>query len=118
MKLLADEGIDAAVVARLRSAGHEVTYIAELDPGIDDEQVLTLATAEAAVLLTADKDFGELVFRRRQVTAGVLLVRLPGLAPVRKAALVNLVVNRYQDQLLGAFAVIRPGSVRVRRAAS
>lgn len=43
MKLLADEGVDSAIVTRLRSDGHDVVYVAELSPGITDEAVLELA---------------------------------------------------------------------------
>jgi predicted nuclease of predicted toxin-antitoxin system len=45
--------------------GNEVLYVAELDPEIDDESVLSLDRETNAILLTADKDFGDLVFRQR-----------------------------------------------------
>ena len=67
MRLLADEGVDAAIVARLRFDGYDVVYVAELSPGITDDAVLELANAEERILMTADKDFGELVFRLRQL---------------------------------------------------
>ncbi|WP_295445761.1 DUF5615 family PIN-like protein [uncultured Thiodictyon sp.] len=70
MNLVADENVDAAIVSALRDAGHVVTYVRELDPGIDDERVLRLADSERALLLTSDKDFGELVFRQRLLHSG------------------------------------------------
>lgn len=79
MKLVADEGVDSAIVDRLRRDGHQVVYIAEFEPGLDDEHVLALATEDEALLITPDKDSGELVFRLRRVTSGVVLVRLVGL---------------------------------------
>jgi uncharacterized protein (DUF433 family) len=57
--VLADEGVDAAMVARLRSDGHDVVYVAEVSPGIIDDAVLELANADERVLTTEDKDFGE-----------------------------------------------------------
>jgi hypothetical protein len=54
MNLLADENIDGPIVARLRADGHDVVYVAELDPGILDEPVLDDANARSAILLTAD----------------------------------------------------------------
>ena len=63
MNLLADESLDYQIVYQLRQDGHVVWYVAEMDPGIADDLVLELANRESAVLLTADKDFGELVFR-------------------------------------------------------
>ena len=61
---VANEGVDRPVVERLRQDDHDVVYVAELSPSITDEEILQLANARSAVLLTADKDFGELVFRR------------------------------------------------------
>ena len=72
---MADESVDQPVVDRLREDGHHVLAVAEMPPSIPDEAVLTLANQQGALLLTADKDFGELVFRQRRVSAGVLLIR-------------------------------------------
>ena len=71
MKLLADETLDLSVVARLRQAGHQVLAVAEMAPGIPDGVVLDRANAEAAMLITEDKDFGELAFRQSLVHRGV-----------------------------------------------
>ena len=68
MKLCADESVDRQIIERLRSDGHEVHYIAELDPGVSDEVVLESANQQQAPLLTADKDFGELVYRQRRIS--------------------------------------------------
>ena len=58
MRLLVDEGVDSPIVARLKDDGHQVTYVAEMAPGIPDEEVLDLANQQQAVLITTDKDFG------------------------------------------------------------
>ena len=85
MNLLADEGIDRAVVERLRQAGHTVAWIAELSPSISDDAVLQQANDLNALLITADKDFGELIHRQRRIHAGVLLLRLAGVPNTAKA---------------------------------
>jgi predicted nuclease of predicted toxin-antitoxin system len=77
--IVADESVDRQIVDRLRAFGHDIRSIAELEPGIDDEEVLQMSRESNAVLLTADKDFGELVFRNRQIHSGILLIRLAGL---------------------------------------
>ena len=76
MRLVADESVEGPTVERLRRDGHVVIYVADLDPGIEDPDVLAVAWREQALILTADKDFGEIVFRRRHPHAGVLLLRL------------------------------------------
>ena len=79
MNLFADEGVDRPVVERLRQDDHDVMYVAELAPSIPDEEVLREANGRSAVLVTADKDFGELVFRQGAMHSGVVLLRLAGL---------------------------------------
>lgn len=115
MNLVADEGVDWPVVQRLRADGHEVLYVAELSPSVPDDEVLEQANARRAVLLAADKDFGELVFRQRRVHAGVVLLRLAGLMNATKASLVAQVCRDRTAELVGAFSVIAPGQVRIRR---
>jgi predicted nuclease of predicted toxin-antitoxin system len=114
VRLLADEGVDAAIVARLRSDGYDVIYVAELSPGITDDAVLELANADERILMTADKDFGELVFRLRRVAFGVLLVRLPGLPSASKADAVAQVIGEHGEEMPGAFTVLSAGLVRIR----
>ncbi len=115
MKLLADEGVDRPIVERLRHAGHQVWYVAEMVPGIDDDPILTMANHESAVLMTADKDFGELVYRQRRVTQGVILLRLAGLSPSHKAEIVARALQQYEQALPQTFTVISPGRVRIRQ---
>ncbi len=117
MKLVADEGVDRQIVDRLRQDGHSVWYVAEMEPGIPDDRVLELANENADLLLTADKDFGELVFRQGRLAPGILLVRLAGLSPAQKAEVVASAVNRHRGELPGAFAVLTPRSFRIRRLA-
>lgn len=116
MNLLADESVDRPVVERLRQEGHDVVYVAELAPSITDGEVLQQANERGALLLTADKDFGELVFRQGRVHAGVVLVRLAGLSAAGKADTVARVFQDRAAELVGAFSVISPGIVRIRRA--
>ena len=117
MKLVADESVDGPIVERLRRDGHSVESIAERSPGVDDQQVLNLSVGSRAVLLTADRDFGEMVIRHGLASAGVVLVRLSGLSAEQKAETVAVAIAAHGDALLDSFAVISPGTVRVRQGA-
>jgi predicted nuclease of predicted toxin-antitoxin system len=86
-----------------------------MSPGITDEVVLMESRTSASVLITADKDFGELVLRRRQSSMGVLLIRLLGLGSAIKAAVVSAAIREHGHKLASAFAVLGPGSIRIRR---
>ena len=114
MILLADENVDAPIVAALRAATHRVDYVRELDPGIDDRTVLDFANASNALLLTSDKDFGELVFRRRLVHAGVVLFRLAGLSTQRKSRIIVDALAAHGHEMQGAFSLITAGHIRIR----
>jgi predicted nuclease of predicted toxin-antitoxin system len=116
VKFLADENVDKSVVEYLRKYGrHEVLYVTELEASISDDEVTRRANEESALLLTADKDFGELVFRQKRVTHGVVLIRLSGLSGAIKAAAVAAAIDDHANELAGNFTVITPWGVRVRR---
>jgi len=115
MKCLADEGVDRMIVDKLREAGHEVLYIAEMDPGISDQVVLEKAQESGVLLVTCDKDFGELVFRQGLYAKGVVLLRLAGLSQSLKAEIVVNVFAQHGSEMEQSFSVISPGMVRIRR---
>lgn len=118
MNVLADEGVDRQIVERLRQNGHQVLYVAEFEPGTNDDAILSQANDIHAPLLTADKDFGELVHRQGLIHAGVILIRLAGLSPEAKAKIVAAVVQERGSELLQSFSVVSPGLVRVRKSGS
>ncbi len=115
MNFLADESIDKPIVEALRGKDFVVGYVAEMEPGISDDVVLDLANIEKALLLTADKDFGELVFRLRRLSSGVVLIRLAGLSPSKKANIVVSFITKHFKQLIGFFSVITPTGIRIRQ---
>jgi predicted nuclease of predicted toxin-antitoxin system len=89
VKPLADENIDRPIVDRLRSDGHSIFYVKEMHAGISDDTVLEMANQQDALLLTADKDFGEIVFRQGRIFKGVVLIRLAGLSSLHKSEIVS-----------------------------
>ena len=115
MNFLADEGVDRPIVARLREEGYQVSYMAEVAPGTPDEVVLDMANQEGAILLTTDKDFGELVFRQQRLSPGIVLIRLAGLPATEKANMVSSVIATHMDALTKAFTVITPKTIRIRQ---
>jgi len=114
VKVVADEGVDRPIVARLRQDGHEVDYIAEMDSGIDDDRVLSHANQRHALLITADKDFGELVFMQGKLNTGIVLLRLAGVPPTQKAKIVSEAVAAHGSEMRAAFSVITDKMLRIR----
>jgi hypothetical protein len=74
-----------------------------------------MANSSASLLVTGDKDFGELAYRLKLVHHGVLLMRLAGLASATKATLWEEVLATRGSELAGAFTVVSPGRVRIRK---
>lgn len=114
MRLLANENIPAALIRSLRAAGHDVVWVRETAPGITDPQVIAQAIADERVLVTFDKDFGELAFARSlPATCGVILLRLPmDDLTLLIAKVVTLIGSR--DDWPGQFAVVEEARVRFR----
>ena len=111
MRFLADESCAQPVIRALREAAHDVAAIAEMAKGASDEYVLEQALKR--VLVTEDRDFGELVYARRQPSAGVLLIRFHPSARRNKPVTVVAAVAKLGQRLQDAFTVIEPGRVRV-----
>ena len=113
LRFLADESCDHAVVRALTSLGHEVLPVAELSPTADDETVISLARREERVLLTEDKDFGQLVYATGLPSVGVILLRYPAGVRSKIGETVADFVNRKGAELRGRFVVIQPGRIRM-----
>ena len=104
-----DQDASLSVVRSLRADGHDVVAIADVLPGSDDALVMDLAR----ILLTEDKDFGQLVYANMQPSAGVIFIRYP--ANNRKTlpdAVVKL-IKEAQSRLEGRFIVLSPGRTRI-----
>lgn len=113
--LVADEGVDRSIVDALRASGHSVKYFAEAGSGSSDKEVLAAANEAQSLLLTCDKDFGELVYRQRLTSSGVVLIRLDGLSAESKGNIVSQAMKDHVSEMQDAFTVISPGMLRIRR---
>ncbi|NJL28232.1 MAG: DUF5615 family PIN-like protein [Thermoanaerobaculia bacterium] len=111
MKLLADESVDFGLVRALRAAGFDVVAIAEQDPGIPDVEVASRAYRELRILLTEDKDFGQLVYATGISAHGVLFIRFPASLRAEMIASGVEIVQRFGDRLTGQFVVVEPAGL-------
>jgi predicted nuclease of predicted toxin-antitoxin system len=114
MKFLLDQSTDARIIPYLKQLGHDATQIHRTYPeSIPDTEVLALAYQQKRILITDDRDFGELVFRLQQPHAGVIFLRLGTYAPLDlKIERLSFVLTHYEDQL-DQFIVVKKGDVRV-----
>ena len=115
MKFLVDECVDASVIAWLRNQRYDVVAIIETSLSISDMQVLQKALVENRILVTMDKDFGELVFNSRLPHGGVLLLRLENSNSSEKIEVVRKILERHSYKLLNKFSVFKDGRLRIRK---
>ena len=113
MRFLVDESTGVAVVGYLRSAGHDVLAVAETMPQADDPDILARAAGEGRILITNDKDFGEVVFRNGQAHSGVVLLRLQDESSANRVRVVKALLEQYADRIAGHFAVATERGVRI-----
>ena len=115
MAFVADESVDKQIIDRLRDDGFEAFSIAEDHPGISDEEALQLAVDQKAILITADKDFGDLVYQQMRASSGVILLRIAGLSQDEKCVVVSRTINKHTSELKNNFTVIGKSSIRIRK---
>lgn len=114
MRFLADENFPGNAVLALQQQGHDVLWIRLDAPGSSDQEILTRAQAEERIILTFDKDFGELAFRFGLLaTSGIILFRLPLLKPT---SLISIVISALatQSNWSGLFIVVESDRIRLR----
>ena len=116
MRFLLDENADPRLADHLRASGHDVTtIILDYTRSIEDTQVLTIAQRERRILITNDRDFGELIISQGLPHAGVIYFRLRSTALRLKLDRLDYVLGHHAHQL-DQFLVVTEHSVRVRRA--
>lgn len=115
MRFLVDECTGPAVARWLRGLQHDVVSIYDEAPGLDDESVLQRAVAENRILITNDKDFGEMIFRANKPHKGVVLLRLEDERSAKKIEVLKRLLDEYADELAGNFVVARETVVRITR---
>jgi uncharacterized protein with PIN domain len=116
-RLLADECCPRAVVDKLRAAGHDVRYAAEIDHGAEDRALLSIALEEGRIVVTEDYDFGELLTRNRLASIGTIIIYLPRLKPAERAQRLVGVISDGSIRLEGAITILEARRVRQRRLA-
>jgi predicted nuclease of predicted toxin-antitoxin system len=115
VKFLIDESADARVAPYLRNVGHEVALVAaDYAPALDDVEILAIAVREQRILITFDRDFGELVFDQGQPHAGVLYFRLGHIELPTEIERLEHVLIHYADRL-DHFITVTRRAVRVRK---
>jgi predicted nuclease of predicted toxin-antitoxin system len=114
VRWLIDECVDAALVLQLRESGHDVSYMSDVAPRATDLEVMRRAYSETRLLLTEDKDFGDLVFRQARPIPGLVLLRIDSTRRLLKGTRLQAAIDRFGERLLGRYTVIEDARFRSR----
>ena len=113
MRLLVDSCVGLPTVVALREAGHDVDYVVEWDRDPGDDDILRQSVEQGRVLISRDKDFGELIFRDGHDHLGIL--RLVGLSVRTEPRVAVFVIAFHESELLSnAIITAGPSSIRIR----
>lgn len=113
MRILADENVPRAVIAALREDQHDILWVRDVAPGMDDAEVLAVAQQQRRILITFDKDFGELAFSARlPAETGIILFRISMTSAQEVATTVTLAL-RVRDDWAGHFSVVEDQRIRM-----
>ena len=112
MRFLVDECTGIRVSSWLSQQGYEVHCIYGEARGASDDEILQKAFAENWILITNDKDFGELIYRSRRAHHGIVFLRLADEKSTAKIEALRLLLDQYADRLLDAFVVVTESKVR------
>lgn len=114
MKVLVDVSAGFSVGQAFKERGHDVLYVRDRDPCMTDVDVLRWAVSEERLVVTQDKDFGELVYRNKEQHCGVLLLRLEDANADKKHDIVVEILDNYGDQLVDHYSVFQDNHLRIR----
>ena len=113
MRFVVDAGVDTSVERLLQELGHVMVAVRGLNPHMPDVEVLALAREHTAIVITMDKDFGDLIFKERRPHHGILLLRLEEATGPERATVVRLILEQHANELPGRFAVFQSDRLRI-----
>lgn len=116
MDVVADESVDFGLINLLREKSINVFAITESLSGISDKEVLEVANNYKCLLITEDKDFGELVYRLKMNHHGILLVRLYDMTRTERITYISDVIVKYYDSIKDNFSVLTKLGLRIKTA--
>ena len=114
MKFLVDVGVGKKVEKWLLENGYDVKSVRDINPKAKDSEILNLAVLESRMVITMDKDFGELVYNSGKLHSGVLILRLEDANGDQKVETVKRILSEYKDKIKNKFCVFQGGRLRIK----
>jgi len=115
LKFLVDVGIGKKVEAYLKSQGYDTKTVRDIDSRMEDKEIIQKAVSENRMVVTMDKDFGELVYHSSMKHSGVLLLRMEDATGQEKLQIIKNILTKYSEQIKNCFCVFQNNRFRIRK---
>lgn len=106
IKFLANVNVEKPLVDFLDEKGFDIRWVTNIDKRMPDARVCEIANKEQRVIITNDKDFGEIVFLQKKITYGVILLRIKGQNSSEKIILIEKLLDKYPDKIADHFVIV------------
>lgn len=113
MKFLVDECVGRKVFSWLEEKGFDVLFVKEESSGASDDWVLAKALQENRILITCDKDFGDMVFRDQKTHKGIILLRLTDEKSTNKIHVIGWILENHISVIRDSFVVANDKNIRI-----
>lgn len=114
IKFLVDVGVGKSVENYLCEKGYDIKAVRDIDPAMPDEKIIQIAALEKRMVVTMDKDFGELVYHLVMDHCGVLLLRLEDATGVEKRKVMEFIMDNYSSRIQNCFCVFQNDKFRIK----
>jgi len=115
LKFLVDVGVGEKVEDFLYKNGYDILSVRKLNPRISDSEIINIAAKDNRIIITMDKDFGELIYNSGLIHKGILLLRTENCSGDKKAKILSEILINYSSELEENFCVFSKDRLRIRR---
>jgi len=115
LRFLIDVGVGKGIERYLQGEGYDTKAVRDIDPRMEDEEIIRTAVSENRMVITMDKDFGVLVYHSSMEHSGVLLLRLEDATGTEKLQIVKHIMQNYSDRIKNCFCVFQDDKLRIKK---
>lgn len=115
LKFLVDVGVGEKVEDFLYKSGYDILSVRKLNPRMSDSEVIDIAAKDNRIVITMDKDFGELIYNSGLIHKGILLLRTENCSGDKKVKILSEILINYSSELEENFCVFSKDRLRIRR---
>lgn len=115
LRFLIDVGVGKGIEKYLQEDGYDVKIVRDIDPCMEDKEIIRIAVSENRMIITMDKDFGKLVYHSSMKHSGILLLRLEDAIGSKKLQIVKHIMKNYSDRIKNCFCVFQNDKFRIKK---